>query len=561
MTQTAALTRHFLESATGRAWLDEEGVAGLRGVFFSALAGLGSLGLFLPRRFSRLYLDLSALPTPEPYREQLIADSLFMLTLPAVVAAWAAIALAPSMFPDETDYVALGSLPLTRRQIFGAKVLALILLIGTLTATMILLFGVAFPAFSHGRWADATRAWRVLAHVTAGAASAIFAVLAIMAIEGALLLLLPRRWLSRVSTAIQSGLMGALVLTLPLVFRTPTARAWLVTEPEVLLFVPPAWFLGVEQVILGHQSPFFAQLASVGLVGLAAAALAAATCYLVLYRRVESLLAPPDRDRVRSGRRQRAVPPPRRWRAVWHFTTATLARTRHSQMLFLVAWAVGVAMAMNMLIGAGAATWLATGRAPRGLMTTAMTLPLPMIVMGLLGVRAAFLLPVSSRANWVFRILDTPTERRGHLAAVERAFVRLGIAPALVLAAPIQFAALPLTTAAGAVLINLAAGLLLAELMLLGWRRVPFTCSWLPGKRPLPLLVVAAIIAVIALLILGTLMTVAVTSFTAFLVVSALVLGPALVLRVHRVRTWAVLPLQFEDEPPDRLQQLGLHLP
>jgi hypothetical protein len=559
MTPTTALTRHFLENATGRAWLDEEGVAGLRAVFFSALAGLGSLGLFLPRHFSRLYLDLSALPTPGPYREQLMADSLFMLTLPALVTAWAAIALSPSMFPDETDYVALGALPLTRRQIFGAKVLALALLIGALTAVMILMFGLAFPSFSHGRWAEASRGARVLAHVAAGMASSTFAVLAVTSLEGLLLTTLPRRWLATVSTAMQSGLMGALVLTLPFVLRMPKAGAWLAAEPEALFFVPSGWFLGLEQLLLGRRSPFFDQLALLAGAGLAVTLLVAGACYLILYRRVESLLAPPDRGRVGPARPVR-LPAPRRWRAVWHFTTATLARTRHSQILFLVAWAVGIAMAINVLLGAGLTTWMTTGRLPRSLMNAAITLPLPMIVMGLLGVRAAFLLPVSSRANWIFRILDTAVERRGHLAAVDRAFVLLGIFPAVVLAAPLQFLTLHPAVAAGAVVANVIAALLLTELMLLGWRRVPFTCSWLPGKRPLPLLVVGALVAVIALMILGALMVVAVQSIAAFAVVGTVLLVPALALRVHRVRTWAVLPLQFEDEPPDRLQQLGLHI-
>ena len=100
---------------------------------------------------------------------------------------------------------------------------------------------------------------------------------------------------------------------------------------------------------------------------------------------------------------------------------------------------------------------------------------------------------------------------------------------------------------------------LVATIHDLGWRRVPFTCTWLPGKRPLPL----AMLAVLAIIW--------VTAAFADIVALTIQAGPRRVatlaaillvvggfLRWLRRRSWADRPLEFEDEDPSRMQQLGL---
>jgi hypothetical protein len=244
---------------------------------------------------------------------------------------------------------------------------------------------------------------------------------------------------------------------------------------------------------------------------------------------------------------------------VWEFETKTLRRNRLSQLLFLVAWAAGLAIVLNhMLDGWMWQRFVDTGRAPRALLRAAATMPMAMIVLAVIGLRASFVLPADSRANWVFRLLDLPDRRPGHLAAVHRAFVRLTVLPALVISAPLQIYLLGARAAIASWLLVGAFGLLIVEIVLTDWRRVPYTCTWLPGKRPLPLLVVFALLSLILLSIVGELIHLAIWSTTATLVVGALLVVPAAVLRWRRRRTWADHPLQFDDEPPDALQTLGL---
>jgi hypothetical protein len=190
-------------------------------------------------------------------------------------------------------------------------------------------------------------------------------------------------------------------------------------------------------------------------------------------------------------------------------------------------------------------------------LTAAVTMPLALMLTGLTGLRTAFLLPVQSRANWIFRVTDAPATRAVHLAAVERACLRLVVIPAMLVAAPVQFWVIGLDAWKTLGLAALA-GFTMAEIALAGWRRVPFTCTWIPGKRPLVLTVVgAAIIYFLVVTALATLIQFALFSWTLLLLLAGPMLTLAAWMRHARIRDWATRPLLFEDEPI-QVQVLGL---
>jgi hypothetical protein len=184
-------------------------------------------------------------------------------------------------------------------------------------------------------------------------------------------------------------------------------------------------------------------------------------------------------------------------------------------------------------------------------------LPLVLMLMGLTGLKTAFLLPVQSRANWVFRVTDSPTIRVRHLAALDHACLRLVIFPVLVFATPLQIWAIGPDAWRSLLLAGLS-GLAMAELTLLRWRRVPFTCSWIPGKRPLVLTLVGAIgIYLFVNTFLAGLLRLSLFSWPLLLTLSGVLLIVTATARRYRQESWAQQPLQFEDEP-FRLQTLGL---
>ena len=98
----------------------------------------------------------------------------------------------------------------------------------------------------------------------------------------------------------------------------------------------------------------------------------------------------------------------------------------------------------------------------------------------------------------------------------------------------------------------------MAEVMLLDWRRVPFTCTWIPGKRPLVFTLIGAlIIYVLVTSLLASLFQLSLFSWPLFLSLSGTLLIVTAIARDRRQRAWLTQPLQFEDEP-FRIQVLGL---
>src|SRR5204862_6108718 len=99
-----------------------------------------------------------------------------------------------------------------------------------------------------------------------------------------------RTWLRTVSGVAQTAIIAALVLSIPFVFRMPAWAPYLATKPLALLFVPPAWFMGLQQVLLGSSDPYFSTLALAALLGTAAVMAIGAACYLIVYQRFDKVI-------------------------------------------------------------------------------------------------------------------------------------------------------------------------------------------------------------------------------------------------------------------------------
>ena len=549
------LVRHFLGSLIGRGVLQDDGVEAVRGLLFGVVAGLVSVGFMLPRQFSRIYLELGYLPDPEPFRRAMVTDSMFMLTLPFLVAMVVAALVAPSMFPDEVDYLTLVPLPITRQRIFAAKLAALALFVGALLLSLAAFAAIAFPMFTHQRWAEGTITGRILAHGLAAMSSGVLGFGCVLAIQGLGSMWAPRQWLQRLGVIVPSAVITGAILALPFVLQLPAQRMWVASEPAVLAFFPPAWFVGMERVLLGVANPYWQRMAWTGVLGTSAVIVAGICAYALLYRRFERLVLPPPRD-TRTGTTSARPPLPQM--GVWPFTRATLWRNRLPLLLFLVFAAIGGGVVTKALLdGFLTSTFRWDEPAPPALLAAAVGFPLVLMLTGLTGLRTSFLLPVQSRANWIFRVTDGPEPRAQHLAAVDRACLRLVVVPVLAIAVPLQFWVIGID-AWRTVLLSALAGLAMAEVMLLDWRRVPFTCTWIPGKRPLVFTLIGAlIIYVLVTSLLASLFQLSLFSWPLFLSLSGTLLIVTAIARDRRQRAWLTQPLQFEDEP-FRIQVLGL---
>jgi len=166
--------------------------------------------------------------------------------------------------------------------------------------------------------------------------------------------------------------------------------------------------------------------------------------------------------------------------AMLQFSLRSLVRSRQHRIVLAFYLGVGLALALTCLRIPAAHTMLAN--APLLLMSLRYLIPTFVILtFALVGARVAFAIPISLAANWVFRITELRSPRE-YFRTNRSVLFLLAVAPAFVVTALVS---LPIYSG-GQVSVHCAAlaliGLVFVDLSLLRFHKIPFTCSWLPGR-------------------------------------------------------------------------------
>ena len=245
--------------------------------------------------------------------------------------------------------------------------------------------------------------------------------------------------------------------------------------------VPPLWFLGIDQVVAGNQEPFAVRLASRGIAGIAGAAGAALLAYWWSYRRHRRrvLESPAVESAARSfwpeALAEHAMTSTRRL-AIFVFIAKMLGRSRQHRLILTAFVAIAMAIIFEGFVS------LAAGF--RSSPQAAIAAPLALSLFVLTGLRYLFRLPVELRANWLFRIHE-PGHGLDLLEGVEAFLMYFAVLPVAVLTLPIELRLLGAGAGLLAGLMCALPSLILVELLLFGFERIPFTSTYLPGQRPL----------------------------------------------------------------------------
>jgi hypothetical protein len=97
------------------------------------------------------------------------------------------------------------------------------------------------------------------------------------------------------------------------------------------------------------------------------------------------------------------------------------------------------------------------------------------------GTRVVFSMPISLRANWIFRVTQV-SRAWEYMAAIRRPLFALGVAPVWILSAGILFSLWPWQLVVDHLVVLGLLGTNVEYLCLASFRKIPFTCSYLPGK-------------------------------------------------------------------------------
>lgn len=556
------LTRHFVRNLFDLGFLSETGAA----TFTRTLIGIGatflSFALLLLQVFAMRYMDLMAEGSAEPYRKALLADHAFLIAIPMWIVALVTVLVGHALFPDETDLRVLGPLPVERRSIFAGKLLAIALFTaGFVVAAQVALFPL-FLLMGSGPWVEHAFPLRLVAHGIAVWLASAFAVLAVTATHGLLLIAVPRARAPRISAAFRSALLFALVLALPFLFRLSRFDEAFARADAWLSLVPSAWFLGVERLLLGDAR--LAGPAAVAAPALAVAAAVTATCYVIVYRRFDSVLVRPTASAARrwslARLRLRQTPSRPVLNAIASFTAITLRRSPLHLGIVVVLSAIGAGLALNSLFGTNIIGWLVAGEPPsRRLITSITWVPFVLIFITTFAVRTAVLVPMNVRANWIFRVTEQGVARVDQLRAGVSTVARLGIITPVVVVFPLLWLALG-PGAIGVAVSALTCGFVLHGILMNDWARIPFTCSYLPGKAFLPQIVIIGIMSFALFTLLGTAIArVAIVWHPAAWTANVVLGTVAGFLHWQRLRKWRTIPIDYEDELPTDVRSLKLY--
>jgi hypothetical protein len=434
--------------------------------------------------YDRLWrLDRRSLP------DVMLGDQLLFVTFGMMALGLVGLVVWERVFPDRRDVRILGMLPLARRTHVAGRLGALGAVALLFCVGVNLPSGIVYGAFLAGSEGAAGPFRGIAAHMIATGLGGLFTFFLVIAGQGLILTVFGPRAAQRLALLLQAVFVIALLQALLWVPRLGLmVRDGFGREPGMAaLLFPPGWFLALYGLVAGWPRSVPAGHAVTAVAATGAAVAAAALLLVATYPRLVRLALetrPGARHRTRRLARARAAlgscfVRDQVTRAVAGYTWRTMTRSR-THLMLLASYAGGaVAIVFAGLIPVVARHGM------RGLETPSVALlsaPLVCNFIVLGGLRVLFAIPTDLKANWAFR-LHAPDDRIESVVAGVRLFMRLAVVVPVAVAAALI--GLPWWGMRTALLHGLFAGMLgvlLADALLVGFRKIPFTCTYVPGR-------------------------------------------------------------------------------
>jgi hypothetical protein len=408
----------------------------------------------------------------------------FLIATTMVVVGLFAVLSWDSAFPDRRDVLVLGPLPVRTQTLFLAKLAAfaasLALPVLAINVFAGLLWPMLFSPVNSGFF-GVIRA--IAAYWVTVLAGATFVFGFTLLIQGAATHLLPRQIFLRVSALLQV-LTFCLFLSMYVLEPSLESLADRTTpaNQHLLAFLPTYWFLGLYQQLNGSMDSGFQPLVHRAWTGLAVTVLGtAATILLAYFRTLRKIVEQPD---ILPGSRRGSWSPSfgnNLQNAVSLFTARTLMRSRQHRMVLSFYFSVGFTIMLVFLDPSLANLKIAHISATEQASVPFIAVSILMMCVAAAAVRVVFALPITLRANWIYRITETRNVTL-YTKALRRTFLILVITPVWTIFAALFLAIWPWKLAASHLICLGLLGIILCDLAIYRFHKIPFTCSYLPGK-------------------------------------------------------------------------------
>jgi hypothetical protein len=336
----------------------------------------------------------------------------------------------------------------------------------------------------------------VAAHLIATAMAGLFAFFLLILAQGVLLNAFGRTIARRLALALQSVFVVVLLQALIFVpfIGSVVGAAFRSDQPSTAVLLPPAWFLALYDVLAGTRRSVHGAVALAAVVATAVVVVMGTVLIASSYRRLVRLaLETPDGGGDGGtklfGRASRALagvlrPGPVQ-RAVAGFTLRSLGRSRTHLMLLATYVGVAAALVVSTLIPLVVSGKLLAFETPS---VALLSVPLVFYFFILVGMRALFGIPIEIKANWVFRLHAPEDCAHAAVAGARLALLLAVVAPTAIAAGLLGVALWGPGPGAIHLGVTAALGMLLADVLLVGLRKIPFACTYYPGRSRAPTL-------------------------------------------------------------------------
>lgn len=461
--------------------------------------------------------------------------------------------------PDRQDVLILAPLPVSNSTLLMSKIAAFLASPGLAIVALNVFSGVLWPvSFRAGDggilWL--LRAW-IAYWLTIFLGSA-FSVFAVLTIKGLVSNILPRPLFLQVSALLQAGL---LCLLLSVYFLGPSLESpekLMAPENQISLACLPAyWFLGLFQQLNGSLHPALATWAYHAWIGLALVTIGTLASLLLTYFRMMARIV--EQPNIAPGVRTRHWSPsfgsPLKT-AITLFTFRTLSRSRQHRMVMSFYLGLG----LTVVVGYIDLAHVSHLSGDAGISTAFLLVTLLMMILTLLALRVVATLPISLPANWIIRVTqERPAET--YQDAVRFSWMAIGIFPVtLTVAASLLLSRDPWKQATEHLILMAGFGLLIVEVCAYSFPKIPFTCSYLPGKAKIHFLFWACLMLFVRLLYELARLEKKLLNHPLFCAAAVLLLlaGAIMVRWAAGMRMKARKELQFEEEFPNEIISLKI---
>ncbi|MGA7927321.1 MAG: hypothetical protein WCA20_15195 [Candidatus Sulfotelmatobacter sp.] len=438
-----------------------------------------------------------------------LPDEYFFIVLSMVVTGTVAVWRWDSIFPDRRDYANLVPLPISTRIIFLANLAAIVFLTLVLAFDVNAASAVLFPVVVSGsQQALGYVAQFAAIHALVIVLASIFSFFAVFATVGVLIFALPYAVFRRISLYVRGLIIVCLLTLLSTSFAVPSLVDRLPRTPHSpIRLLPSVWFLGFCQLLRGKADPSLAVLGRMAVLGSLCVILVAIAAYALSYRRCFTRI-PENMDITEETSRgysswlfsvlDRTVLRSPFQRAGYRFVMRTLLRSERHSLVLGGFFALGIVIASQVLFVTFNDKIDDTGRVPSAAL---LSIPFILSYCILVGLRFVFDIPTELRANWIFRL---SLDKTGHecIPLARKILLTFNLPWVFAAVFPVSAYLWGWTAALlHSALITIWSALL-AGILLVRFRKVPFTCSYPPFRDSAIVVVLCYILGFFAFVVL-----------------------------------------------------------